>query len=100
RRDSVTPDGRLLPSIRHFPNAVRALGDALGAERLPFRAAWLGERELRLDRYRSQHECDWTSGSFMAVRREALDSAGLMDERFFLYSEDPDLCLRVGRTGS
>ena len=33
----------------------------------------------------------------MFCRREALLSAGLMDERFFIYSDEPDLCLRIKR---
>jgi N-acetylglucosaminyl-diphospho-decaprenol L-rhamnosyltransferase len=95
----VTPDGELFPTVRRFPNALRALGEALGSERLPFHAGWLGERELRLDRYERELDCDWTSGSFMIARREALESAGYMDERFFIYSEEPDLCLRMKRAG-
>jgi hypothetical protein len=35
----------------------------------------------------------------MLARREALFAAGLMDERFFLYAEEPDLCLRIRRSG-
>ena len=35
----------------------------------------------------------------MLARREALLSAGLLDERFFIYSEEPDLCLRMKRAG-
>ena len=35
----------------------------------------------------------------MLARREALLSAGLLDERFFIYSEEPDLCLRIRRAG-
>lgn len=95
----MTPDGHLFPTVRRFPNALRALGEAVGSERLPIRARWLGERELRLDRYESELACDWTSGSFMVARREALESAGYMDERFFIYSEEPDLCLRMKRAG-
>ncbi len=95
----MTPDGLLFPTVRRFPNALRALGEAIGSERLPVRAPWLGERELRLDRYESELACDWTSGSFMVARREALESAGYMDERFFIYSEEPDLCLRMKRAG-
>ena len=33
------------------------------------------------------------------ARREAIESAGFMDERFFIYSEEPDLCLRMKRAG-
>jgi N-acetylglucosaminyl-diphospho-decaprenol L-rhamnosyltransferase len=94
----LTPEGAVYPTIRRFPNALRALGDALGLERLPL-AAGLGERELRDGRYREEVDCDWTSGSFMIARREALESAGYMDERFFIYSEEPDLCLRLKRAG-
>ncbi len=95
----VTPDGALFPTIRRFPNAVRALWQALGSERYPFRASWLGERELDLGRYEAEFECDWTSGSFNIVRREALEGAGLFDERFFLFSDETDLCLRIRKAG-
>ena len=47
----ITPDGRLFPTIRRFPNALRALFQALGSERYPLRASWLGERELDLSLY-------------------------------------------------
>jgi N-acetylglucosaminyl-diphospho-decaprenol L-rhamnosyltransferase len=95
----ITPDGALFPTVRRFPNAVRALFQALGSERFPFRASWLGERELDLSRYEHEIACDWTSGSFLLARREAIDSAGLFDERFFIYSEETDLCLRIKSAG-
>jgi N-acetylglucosaminyl-diphospho-decaprenol L-rhamnosyltransferase len=95
----VLGDGTLAPTIRRFPTPLRALGEALASERLPFHAEWLGERELRMELYDEERTCDWTSGSFMFARREALDSAGLMDERFFIYSEEPDLSLRMKQAG-
>ena len=85
--------------MRRFPSVSRALGDALGFERLPNRPGWLGEREVRLDRYDAEFEGDWTIGSFMLARREAIERAGLFDERFFVYSEEVDLCLRVRQAG-
>jgi GT2 family glycosyltransferase len=95
----ITPDGEVFPTIRRFPSASRALGDALRSERWPVRPGWAGERVLDPAAYGRETECDWTSGSFMLARREALQSAGFMDERFFLYSEEPDLCLRMKRDG-
>src|SRR4051794_29814025 len=95
----VTPDGRLDRTIRRFPNALRALGDALLAERLPRRPHWLGEREMDLACYEREFACDWTTGSFMLVRREALESAGYLDERYFIYSEETDLCRRIKAAG-
>ena len=95
----VDADGRLTPTMRRFPSGTRALGDALGLERLRGRPGRLGERELRLERYEHEFEGDWTIGSFLLARREALDAAGRFDERYFLYSEEVDLCLRVRQAG-
>jgi N-acetylglucosaminyl-diphospho-decaprenol L-rhamnosyltransferase len=95
----VTPEGRLDTTIRRFPNAVRALGDALAAERLPRRPRWLGERELELSVYDREVACDWTSGSFMLARREAIESAGFLDERYFMYSDETDFCRRIKTAG-
>jgi GT2 family glycosyltransferase len=95
----LTPDGELFPTIRRFPSAGRALGEALACERWPVTPAWAGERVLDLSLYEREVECDWTSGSFMLARREALLSAGFLDERFFIYAEEPDLCLRMKRAG-
>ena len=35
----------------------------------------------------------------MLARREALDTAGCFDERFFLFSEEVDLCWRIRQAG-
>ncbi|HEX7298617.1 MAG TPA: glycosyltransferase family 2 protein [Solirubrobacteraceae bacterium] len=89
----------LYPTVRRFPSARRALAEAFTAESWPLRPAGLGERELDLRKYESELECDWVTGAFMLIRREALLGAGLLDERLFLFSDEPDLCLRVKRGG-
>ncbi len=94
-----TADGAVFPTIRRFPSVRRFLGEALAAEKLPFHSGALGERELDMSHYERETDCDWVSGSFMLVRREALESAGVFDERFFLFAEEVDLCLRVKEAG-
>ncbi|WP_166178198.1 glycosyltransferase family 2 protein [Rubrobacter tropicus] len=42
---------------------------------------------------------DWVSGACMAVRRETLRDISPLDERFFLYFEDADLCRRAREAG-
>ncbi len=95
----VRPDGTLCRTIHRFPSISRALGEALASERWPVHPAWAGEREFDARAYERESACDWPTGSFLLVRREALLSAGLLDERFFLYSEETDLCLRIKRAG-
>lgn len=92
-------DGSLYPTIRRFPSVSRAFGEALFSERWPIHPAWAGERVLDWDAYEREGDCDWPVGAFMLARREALLSAGIFDERFFIYSEEPDLCLRMRRSG-
>ena len=95
----LTADGSLFPTMRRFPNAMRALGEAAGSDRFAAKVSWLAERVPVGPAYDRETVCDWTSGSFMLARQEALESAGLMDERFFIYSEEPDLALRLRRAG-
>jgi N-acetylglucosaminyl-diphospho-decaprenol L-rhamnosyltransferase len=42
---------------------------------------------------------DWVSGACMVVRRQTLYEVGSLDERFFMYFEDADLCRRVREAG-
>jgi N-acetylglucosaminyl-diphospho-decaprenol L-rhamnosyltransferase len=95
----ITAEGRLDMTIRRFPDALRALGDAVSAERIPRRPRWLGERELDPAAYERETSCDWTSGSFMLARREAIESAGYLDERYFMYCDETDLCRRIKLAG-
>ena len=42
---------------------------------------------------------DWVSGACMVIRRRTLEEVGPMDERFFMYFEDADLCRRAREAG-
>ena len=42
---------------------------------------------------------DWISGAFMLVRKSVLNKAGMMDEDFFLFSEEIEWCSRLKNTG-
>ena len=53
----------------------------------------------KMDRLsRQAREVGWVSGACMVIRRPDLDAVGLLDERYFMYNEDVDLCLGHGAT--
>lgn len=45
------------------------------------------------------YEIDCLTGAFMFMRKAALDEVGLLDETFFMYGEDIDLCYRIKEGG-
>jgi len=56
-------------------------------------------RPPKLDRNLADCSVDWIDGACLMLRRAALDEAGFFDERFFMYSEDEDLCFRLRKRG-
>ena len=45
------------------------------------------------------YEIDCLTGAFMFIRKDALDEIGFLDETFFMYGEDIDLCFRIKEAG-
>ena len=46
-----------------------------------------------------RHEVEVLVGAFMLIRKSVLDEVGLLDEQFFMYWEDTDLCMRIAEKG-
>ncbi len=45
------------------------------------------------------YKADWVGGACMLVRPAAIDKVGLLDESFFMYSEEVDWCFRMWQQG-
>ncbi len=93
-----SPDGQILHTINRFPTPLRDLGEALFAHR--FRVTRrLQQAVTSTADYAREQPADWVVGAFLIVRTEAVSRVGPLDERFFLYSEETDWCLRLWRAG-
>jgi len=57
-------------------------------------ATWLTRRHVARERF-----VDWVTGACLLVDRQAAVSAGLFDERYFMYEEDVDLCAALRAAG-
>lgn len=58
-----------------------------------------GVDEVDEGQYDKQEEVEFVSGCCMFIKREVFKKIGLLDERFFLYFEDLDFCLRAKKVG-
>jgi N-acetylglucosaminyl-diphospho-decaprenol L-rhamnosyltransferase len=86
-------DGLIAPLIL---NKDGSTADA--ARRLP--TPWqVALRRLRHRQTGSDPQFDWLAGMSLVVNSEAFRSLGGFDERFFMYCEDTDLCLRMQLAG-
>jgi N-acetylglucosaminyl-diphospho-decaprenol L-rhamnosyltransferase len=83
------PDGRVQPSAFRFPTPARVALTLLTLQR----AAWDMSRGERIRRV------DWVHGAAMMVRLAAFRDAGGLDERFYMYLEDVDLCRSMHDAG-
>jgi len=44
-------------------------------------------------------QVDWSVGACLMVRREVIEQVGLLDDSFFMYSEEMDWCYRIKQAG-
>jgi hypothetical protein len=49
--------------------------------------------------YNKEQAVDQVMGAFMMTKMEVLNKAGLLDEKFFIWFEEVDFCLRVWKAG-
>jgi GT2 family glycosyltransferase len=96
----VLADGRLDRACRRlFPTPARALWKLTGLARLrPHDERFAGYNLTYLDENETT-EVDAVAGAFMLVRLAAIDQAGLLDDRFFMYGEDLDWAYRIKAYG-
>ncbi|MBW2304759.1 MAG: glycosyltransferase family 2 protein [Deltaproteobacteria bacterium] len=92
-------DGSLQPSARRLPNPLRKLLTISGAAARFPESRVLGETDHSAQRHAKTRETAWVPGAFFLIRREVVEDIGFLDERYFLYFEEIDFCLRARRAG-
>lgn len=85
----VGPDGTPQDSARRLLTPVRLVA------RVGRRLAGRGIAKAS----RTRRELDWLAGMFLLIRRDAFETIGGFDTRFFLYCEDMDICIRLQLAG-
>ncbi|MCG6536761.1 MAG: glycosyltransferase family 2 protein, partial [Syntrophales bacterium LBB04] len=95
----MNSDGSIQHSCRVYPTLWNNLCFALGLHRLFPRSPLFGNELMSYFDHKKLREVDALSGCFMVVRRKAMEEVGLLDDTFFMYSEDVDWCKRFHDKG-
>lgn len=96
----IDEKGELLYSCRSFPDLLTSISSSQSVLNRLFPHNPLSRRYLLKDLDRTGvKEVDWVSGSCLFARRKMLEEIGLLDENFFMFCEDTDLCLRAKKHG-
>ena len=92
----VLPDGTLDKACRRgFPTPAVSLYQLTGLSKVFAKSPRFGRYNMTFLDENSPADVDAVVGACMMLRRELISAIGLLDERFFMYGEDIDWCLRA-----
>jgi len=86
------------PMVYHSdePHVIQSAGGGL-TER--WEGFHLGQNEQDHGQFAAPREVDWISGCAILVRRDVVLDVGPLDERFFIYWEETEWCVRARHAG-
>lgn len=86
------------PLVYHHnePGIIQSAGGCMDKY---YRGSHLGQDERDQGQYQLPHSVEWISGCGIMVRRTLIEQVGAFDERFFLYVEEFEWCVRARNAG-
>lgn len=94
----INSDGSLQYSCRNFPSFFGAAAHTILTHVYPDNPFSKKYKLVDVSR-KEPFPVDWVSGSCMMIRRSALEDTGFLDENYFMYVEDIDICYRMWQRG-
>jgi len=95
----VYGDGTAQSSRRRFPTLLTAVFESTPLETACPESAWVRRYRMIDGADDVEQEVDWVVGACLVCRPQALKQVRGFDEGFFMYSEELDLCRRLGDAG-
>lgn len=92
----LNPDGSFQGSYADFPSFA---GELLLMSKLASLVRSPTFPSYPAERSRKACSVDWVFGACMMARRAAIDVVGLLDEDYFMYTEETDWCYRMRQAG-
>lgn len=90
--------GMVGPLVYHYdePDVIQSAGGWMNRY---WEAGHFGKNERDRGQFNESRRVEWLTGCSLLVRREAIEQAGMLDERFFIYFEETEWCVRIRKAG-
>ncbi len=95
----LNTDGTLQRSCKSFPSWRTLLWSAFFLDVLFPKSPIFGEYEMTYWAHDTERQVDQPMGAALCVRKEVMDTIGLMDKIFFMYFDEVDWCYRIKKAG-
>ena len=95
----LNPDRTLQLTCFRFPSILNDILASLYLNKLFPGNKFFGRYRMSWWQRNNVQEVDVVTGCFMLVRKKAIEQVGVMDERYFIYSEEADWCYRFKQAG-
>ena len=95
----LNPDMSVQPSCRSFSTPGSIFIRGLHLDGLFIDKAFMRNYLMEDFDHIRVADVDWLTGALLIIRREAIEQVGMMDEHYFLYSDDQDWCCRMWQQG-
>lgn len=95
----LNPDRTLQPTCFMFPSILNMLLSSTYLYKFFPKNKFFGREQMAWWDRSDIREVEVVTGCFMLIRQKAIQQVGTMDEQFFMYGEETDLCYRFRQAG-
>lgn len=90
----LNPDKTLQRTCFMYPSILNMLLSATHLYKIFPRSKFCGRERMSWWDFNDVREVETVCGCFSLVRKDAIEQVGLMDEKYYVYGDDPDWCYR------
>lgn len=90
-------DGTPQTTGGHFPTLTRVLFWQI-LQDFPLMEGVVSQFHPKMNK-KTVHELDWVGGHMFMIKREVINNVGLLDDDYFMYTEEVDYCFRAKEKG-
>lgn len=101
------PDGKIQASGGYFPTLLRVFYWMFFIDDFPFVNRFIKSFHPMSEKFvfknssfnKKEKKQDWITGAFFLIKREVIQKIGLIDDEYFMYTEETDFCYRAKKAG-